>query len=69
MQHRTALITAGARGLGVSVAHYLASRGIRVGINYRNSYNQACSLQEELNDKYGMESLLIKGDVTIPETG
>lgn len=69
MHHRTALITAGARGLGVSIAHYLASRGIRVGINYRNSYNQACSLKEEIENKYGIESFLIKGDVSNPEKG
>lgn len=67
MQNRTALITASARGLGVRIAHELAAKGIRIGINYRKSYNQAKSLQEELKVKYGTESLLLQGDVSRQE--
>jgi 3-oxoacyl-[acyl-carrier protein] reductase len=66
LRQRTALITGSARGLGASIAHYLASQGIKVGINYRNSYHDASSLQEELQNKYGVPSLLIQGDVRIP---
>lgn len=67
MHNRTALITAGSRGLGVRIAHELAGKGIRIGINYRSSHSHALDLQEELLRKYGVETLLLAGDVSRPE--
>lgn len=65
-RNRTALITGSARGLGVRIAHELASHGIRIAINYRTSVAEAANLKHELEAAYGSETLLLQGDVSHP---
>ncbi|BAU26849.1 3-oxoacyl-[acyl-carrier protein] reductase [Aneurinibacillus soli] len=65
-RNRTALITGSARGLGVRIAHELASHGIRIAINYRTSVVEAEHLKHELETAYGSETLLLSGDVSHP---
>ncbi|WP_035100800.1 SDR family oxidoreductase [Aneurinibacillus terranovensis] len=64
---RTALITGSAKGLGVQIAHELASRGIRIAINYRSSDKEAQDLRDTLTAQYKADVLLVKGDVSNPD--
>lgn len=66
-RNRTALITGSAKGLGVRIAHELASQGIRIAINYRTSAAEAECLKHELEAAYGSETLLLQGDVSRPD--
>lgn len=38
---RVALVTGGSRGIGAAVSRLLASRGMRVVVNYRSSRDEA----------------------------
>ncbi|MDR0916583.1 MAG: SDR family oxidoreductase [Oscillospiraceae bacterium] len=57
---KTALITGGARGIGVEICRALARDGYRVAINYATSRNAAQSLASELG------GIAVCADVTDP---
>ncbi|UCH26008.1 MAG: SDR family oxidoreductase [Trueperaceae bacterium] len=61
-----ALITGSSRGVGRATARYLAQRGAKVVINYRNTPEQARSLAEEIGD-LGTEALVIRADLEDPD--
>ncbi len=61
---KTALITGGATGIGRRTAVQLASEGIDLVINYRQSQNEAVALANELTAKFGTRNLPISGDVS-----
>ncbi|MFT9848998.1 SDR family oxidoreductase [Aneurinibacillus sp. REN35] len=63
---RTALITGSAKGLGVRIAHELAAQGIHLALNYRTSTQEADKLRRELIEQYGIDVLLVQGDVSRP---
>jgi 3-oxoacyl-[acyl-carrier protein] reductase len=63
-RNRTALITGSAKGLGVRIAHELATQGIDIALNYRSSTKQADALKQELEQQYGIRVLLLQGDVS-----
>jgi 3-oxoacyl-[acyl-carrier protein] reductase len=60
---RVALVTGGARRLGGAISRYLACKGFRVVINYRNSKQEAQRLLKVISD-HGGEGLCIRADVT-----
>lgn len=60
------LITGGARGLGRQVALYMAQRGYRVTVNYRESRKEALELVAAIRSLRG-EAAAIAGDVGRPE--
>lgn len=63
---KTAIITGAARGIGLAVAHTLASEGMRiVGIDTRgNELQRAIS---EVGTSAGVETLALEADVTNPD--
>ena len=61
---KTVLITGASRGIGASTARVFASKGYNVIINYNNSFEEANELSLELNNKYNVQTLLIKCDVS-----
>jgi 3-oxoacyl-[acyl-carrier protein] reductase len=65
--NRTALISGSAKGLGVRIAHELAAQGIHIALNYRSSAFEAEKLRKELTEKYGVDVLLLQGDISRPE--
>jgi len=50
---RVALVTGASRGIGAAVARLLASRGMRVVVNYRSSRGEADEVVESINSAGG----------------
>lgn len=62
--NKVALITGASRGIGSAIAKKMASKGYNVVINYNHSLNEAIILKEEIEQKFKVEALLIKADVS-----
>ncbi|EFC92334.1 3-oxoacyl-(acyl-carrier-protein) reductase [Dethiosulfovibrio peptidovorans DSM 11002] len=63
---RVALITGGARGIGKAIALELASRGLRVVVNYRSSSEAADEVVKNIFD-LGGEAMAVRADVSDPD--
>lgn len=64
---RNAVVTGGAKHLGVAIVESFAERGANVAINYRNSREEAEALAERLTASHGGTHIAVKGDVTDPD--
>ena len=64
MSRKTAVVTGGSRGIGKAIATELAIQGYNIVINYNSSEKKANSLKETLEEKYNVEVLAIKCDVS-----
>ena len=62
--NKTVLITGASRGIGASTARIFASNNYNVIINYNTSEEEAINLSKELQDKYNIETLVIKCDIS-----
>ena len=62
-EHRVAIITGSATGIGAAVARRLAASGVRTVINYRKSKTEAEATAQACNSAGG-EALLHEGDVS-----
>ena len=62
--NKVALITGASRGIGASIALDLASHNCNVCINYNNSEKEAKELKKEIENKYAVEAMVIKADMT-----
>ncbi|MCF4113497.1 MULTISPECIES: 3-oxoacyl-[acyl-carrier-protein] reductase [Dethiosulfovibrio] len=63
---RVALITGGSRGIGKAIALELASRGLRVVVNYRSSSEAADEVVKNISD-LGGEAMAGRADVSDPD--
>ncbi len=64
LDHRTVLITGGAKRIGSHLARALAHRGANLVINYRYSSADAQAVVRELK-QIGVEALAVQGDVSV----
>lgn len=64
MERKIALVTGSSRGIGKAIVTDFAEKGYNVIINYRKEENEANKLKEELENKYNIEALTIKADVS-----
>lgn len=66
---KTAIITGGSRGIGRGMALKLGEMGYNVVINYRSDSSKSLSddLAKEISSKYGVETLVVRADVSIYE--
>ena len=65
-ERKTVLITGGSRGIGKEVATVFAENGYDIIINYVSDKTDVESLKKEFDEK-GVESLIIKADVSKQE--
>lgn len=61
---KTAIITGSSRGIGAKTAEVFAANNFNVVINYVNSKTQATKLAKTLEEKYNIETLVIKCDIS-----
>ena len=64
---KVALITGGASGLGKDISKYIASKKCDLVITYNNSKDKVKSLKEEIINKYNVDVLTIKCDISNEE--
>lgn len=64
---KTVLITGGTRGLGLAIAYKFASNNYNLVLNYVSNDDIANKVKDEIINKYGVEVLLIKADVSLEE--
>jgi len=63
--NKVALITGGSRRIGAQIATSLHEKGFRIALHYRNSREQAQSLQEKLNAIRADSVILIQADLHV----
>jgi 3-oxoacyl-[acyl-carrier protein] reductase len=59
---RVALITGASRGIGAAVARLLASRGMRIAVNYRSSRDEADKVVASIGSAGGW-AMAVQADV------
>jgi enoyl-[acyl-carrier protein] reductase III len=67
LEHKVALVTGAARGIGRAVALKLAAEGCDIAANYYNSADEAESLCAEIRS-LGRRAIAIQGSVGIPDS-
>lgn len=67
MNRVVALVTGSNRGIGRSCIEEFAKRGVTVVINYCHHEDEAKELEQEIKDKYNVDVLTIKCDVSKEE--
>ena len=65
--NKIVLITGASKGIGRSIAIEFAKNGYNIILNYNNSIDEAKELKILLEEKYKIECLDIKADITIEE--
>lgn len=64
---RRALVTAGSRNLGASIARALAVRGAQVALTYHGSEAEATALVAELRERTGRDHVALPADLSDPQ--
>ena len=62
--NKVVLVTGSSRGIGKAIVTDFAEKGYDVVINYRKEEYEANKLREELENKYNIQALTIKADVS-----
>lgn len=60
---KVALVTGGSRGIGAAICRGLAAEGVRVGVNYSRSPEQAEAVVQAIARDFGVEAVALKGNL------
>lgn len=63
MDRKVVFITGGAKGIGAAIAHKMASLNYNIALNYLTIEEKANHLKEEIENTFGVQVLLLKGDI------
>lgn len=64
MERKTVIVTGGSRGIGAAISKRFAREGYNISINYIKNDEEANKIKKEIESKYNVEVLLVKGDVS-----
>lgn len=64
LKGKCAIVTGASRGIGKAIAKKLASQGVNIVLNYRNSEEKATEVESELKE-FGVEVLKVKADISV----
>ena len=64
MERKTVIVTGGSRGIGATISKRFAREGYNISINYIKNDEEANKIKKEIESKYNVEVLLVKGDVS-----
>ncbi len=64
MNNKIVLVTGSSKGIGKATIIEFASKGYNLVINYNNSKDEAIKLKEYVENKYNIQALVIKADVS-----
>lgn len=64
MDRKVVLVTGSSKGIGAATIKEFAKNGYNVVINYHHSVNEALSLKEYVLEKYDVDAIAIKCDIT-----
>ncbi len=64
---KVALVTGGTRGIGLAIAHKLASDGFNLVLGYNSNHETAIEAQQEL-EKFQVKVVIVAGDIKQGET-
>lgn len=67
LKGKSAIVTGGAQGLGKAVCLCLASEGVNVAVNYRNSAVKAQETVEEIKTVYGVDAFAMRADISVEQ--
>ena len=62
--NKVVFVTGGSRGIGRAIVLEFAKNNYDVVVNYINSKDKAMELKKEIEDKYKVNCLLVRGDVS-----
>ena len=61
--NKVAFITGGSRGIGKAISERFAKEGYDLIVNYKEKVNRAEELKNEIENKYGVNVMLVKADL------
>ncbi len=64
-QAPVALVTGAARRIGAAIARHLQQKGFRVVIHYHHSFDEACAVAHDLNQRQANSALTLAADLTL----
>lgn len=64
---RTVVVTGGSRGIGAEIVREFAKNGDNVVLNYNKSKDKAEQLAKEIMQKYDVQVMVVKADVSKPD--
>jgi len=66
LKDKVALVTGGSRGIGAAICRGLAAEGVKVGVNYSTSGDEANEVAARIQRDFGTEALALRGNLEDP---